>query len=175
MSALGHSRTFALQKGTSTLPPLADAQRLSAKWGHCHQLIAKRETAACGSHSDPSLRSAGIGDDPGLINSASRIWSIAELLRVLCAVDHKSESFSHFRDYQHTFACIEKRKRAAPRLHASLAQTSLATRKVPTIPGRTWNYVEEFRCRDWSITDKATTEVVPSQERPSGSPGRPFL
>jgi hypothetical protein len=69
-----------------------------------------------------------------------------------------------------TNAAVEQRKRAAPRLPASAAQPFLATRKVPTIPGRTCHCIEEFSFRVWSITDKATTEIALSQERPFGYP-----
>ena len=46
------------------IPPL-DAQLANfRRWLVCGQCDRKRKTAACGSHSDLSLRSAGIGDDP---------------------------------------------------------------------------------------------------------------
>ncbi len=113
--------------------------------------------------------------DPVKAYSASRTCNIAELLKIVCAVDHTSCALQLFCDDHHKNAAHAQRKRAAPRTRVAGPNLS-CHEKGSTIPGRTRNYVEEFICRVWSITDKATTEVALSRERPFGYPAAsPFL
>jgi hypothetical protein len=87
---------------------------------------------------------------------------------MVCALDHILAARATFCDDQHKNS---SGKEKGPRHDFRVGGPSLSChQKGSTIPGRTWNYVEELSCRVWSITDKATTEVALSRERPFGYP-----
>ena len=94
---------------------------------------------------------------------------------MVCAVDHRSYWRAPICDDQHKIAAVKTKKKSRATYIRVCGPNLSCHEKGSPVPGRTWNYVEEFSCRVWSITDKATTGVALSRERPFGEPRRPFF